>query len=299
MTERENAYLRYQQARWMRPDAHLWIRPDAARFLKPGTDPASVYPALEQKYRADQPRVPAGNPDGGQWTNGGGGHNAGRVTANPMGAVNADPGETGNLGLFEIAPREQYNSGYAQLAGEVPTSDTPGIGHNDGPEFPLDEPPEIPQQKPKTSAERTAFMRAAASWLSRNTGLAGNIYVVAMSNVEWLKERQDLILAARDGPKIYEQLQEGVGKQRRGYDDHHVVEQTWAEYFGFARSQIDDPSNLVSIPRLKHYQITGWYGAKNRQFGGLSPREYLSDKSWEERVRVGREAMILFKVLKP
>jgi len=44
----------------------------------------------------------------------------------------------------------------------------------------------------------------------------------------------------------------------RGYDDHHVVEQTWAEYFGFSRSRIDDPSNLVSIPRLKHYQITGW-----------------------------------------
>lgn len=90
-----------------------------------------------------------------------------------------------------------------------------------------------------------------------------------------------------------------MGLKRRGYDDHHVVEQTWAEYFGFSRGQIDDPSNLVSIPRLKHYQITGWYGKRSDQFGGLAPREYLSDKSWDERMRVGREAMILFKVLKP
>ena len=28
--------------------------------------------ALFRKYRPDQPRVPAGNPDGGQWTDGGG-----------------------------------------------------------------------------------------------------------------------------------------------------------------------------------------------------------------------------------
>ncbi len=29
--------------------------------------------ALERRYSPDQPRVPAGNSDGGQWTDGGGG----------------------------------------------------------------------------------------------------------------------------------------------------------------------------------------------------------------------------------
>ncbi|OPH83518.1 hypothetical protein [Nitrobacter vulgaris] len=52
-----------------------WIRPDAARFLAPGIDPRDVYPALQRKFNPDQPRVPAGNPDGGQWTDGGGGIN--------------------------------------------------------------------------------------------------------------------------------------------------------------------------------------------------------------------------------
>lgn len=135
MSAREDAYLRAQQARWMRPDAHRWIRPDAARFLRPGTDPARVYPALERKYSPSQPRVPAGNSDGGQWTEDGGGRDSGGATraAKPMGDIDAgDLSETGNLGLFEIAPREQDNSGYMQLAGEVPEGDTPGIGHNEG-----------------------------------------------------------------------------------------------------------------------------------------------------------------------
>lgn len=54
----------------MRPDAHRWLRPDAARFLAPGIDPASAFPALDRKFNPNQPRVPAGNPDGGQWTDG-------------------------------------------------------------------------------------------------------------------------------------------------------------------------------------------------------------------------------------
>lgn len=226
--------------------------------------------------------MPAGNSDGGQWTSGNGtGINSETdaaveqtdATAQPMGSIDFRDlaSEIGNLGLFEIAPRERDNSDYTQLAGDVPTDDTPGIGHNDGPELPPDEPPEIPEQKPKTSAQRTAFMRAAASWLARNSGVAAAVYVGAMNNIEWLKDRQDLIHAARDEPMTYEELQIGAARSRPGYDKHHVVEQTWAEYLGFSRSQIDDPSNLVSIPRLKHYQITGWYGKKNDQFGGLTP----------------------------
>jgi hypothetical protein len=72
MASHESVFEAAQRARWMRPDAHRWIRPDAARFLVPGTDPREVYPALQRKFNPDQPRVPAGNPDGGQWTDGGG-----------------------------------------------------------------------------------------------------------------------------------------------------------------------------------------------------------------------------------
>ncbi|WP_322516443.1 hypothetical protein SR870_02340 [Rhodopseudomonas palustris] len=53
---------------WMRPDAERWIRPDVARFLAPGALPEDVFPALDRKYNPNQPRVPKGNPDGGEWT---------------------------------------------------------------------------------------------------------------------------------------------------------------------------------------------------------------------------------------
>ncbi len=56
------AWLAREQRRWLRPDAHRWWRPEHIRFDKPSD--------LDRKYSSDQPRVPAGNPDGGQWTSG-------------------------------------------------------------------------------------------------------------------------------------------------------------------------------------------------------------------------------------
>ncbi len=64
-------FMQPNPARWMRPDADRWVRPDVARFLSPGVRPQDVFPALSRKYNPNQPRVPKGNPDGGQWTLGG------------------------------------------------------------------------------------------------------------------------------------------------------------------------------------------------------------------------------------
>lgn len=88
MSRYQDAFDAHQRARFMRPDAHRWVRPDAARFLMPGTDPASVYPALapaETKYSPNQPRVPAGNGrESGRWTDGSGGIGS---LAKPMGNI--------------------------------------------------------------------------------------------------------------------------------------------------------------------------------------------------------------------
>ena len=91
-----------------------------------------------------------------------------------------------------------------------------------------------------------------------------------------------------------------MGTKKKGYDVHHIVEQTAADREGHSGADIDGPDNLVSIPRLKHWEITGWFmRGKNDDYGGLSPREYLNGKSWEERRKVGLDALIRFKVLKP
>lgn len=62
---------------------------------------------------------------------------------------------------------------------------------------------------------------------------------------------------------------------------------------------IDSPENLVRIPTMKHWEINSWYMIGNDRFGGLSPRVYLRGKSWEERVEVGKLALIECGVLKP
>jgi hypothetical protein len=102
-----------------------------------------------------------------------------------------------------------------------------------------------------------------------------------------------------DAPKSLGELHEAVSDRKLGYHVHHIVEQTPARMRGFSEGLINGRQNLVRIPALKHWQITGWYGRPNPDYGGLSPREYLQGKGWDERVRVGHEALVEFEVLKP
>ncbi|MDF3811087.1 MULTISPECIES: hypothetical protein [Rhodopseudomonas] len=106
-------FMHPDAARWMRPDAARWIRPDVARFLIPGTDPAEVFPALDRKYSPTQPRVPAGNPDGGQWTDGGGGGPSARTGRNDSRVLSARTGRNDPRVLSDadpegVKPHEQY-----------------------------------------------------------------------------------------------------------------------------------------------------------------------------------------------
>ncbi|MFZ0846751.1 MAG: hypothetical protein WAM62_13245, partial [Pseudolabrys sp.] len=85
-------------------------------------------------------------------------------------------------------------------------------------------------------------------------------------------------------------MQQAVSTSAPGYDIHHIVEQAQAERDGFSRESIDSPDNLVRIPTLKHQEINGWYQTKNPAFDGMSPREYLSGRSWDVRRAVGLDA---------
>lgn len=134
--------------------------------------------------------------------------------------------------------------------------------------------------------------REIARWLIKHRG-----HIV--EGVSWLLEYEPSIEAYLDPPKTLEELQRAVATPKKGYDIHHIVERTSAEQDGFPRSVIDDPDNLVRIPRFKHWEINGWYGRPSESYGGLSPREYLRGKEWAERIRVGRNALIEHGVLKP
>lgn len=158
MAYRANAFARYQQTRWLRPDAARWIRPDAAKFVTHGSDVADVYPALaqrrdrefadavaqeqmvfaalraelnivvaelarrkaERKYNADQPRVSSGNSDGGQWTSGTGGSGRPRVyiAASPDSDGVGDGG-FGDSGSFGINVGDVFGDISGEIAREI------------------------------------------------------------------------------------------------------------------------------------------------------------------------------------
>lgn len=120
-----------------------------------------------------------------------------------------------------------------------------------------------------------------------------------VSASSWLYYALPNIISYLDPPKSLQELQESASTPRAGYDRHHVVEQASAEEDGYSRRRIDAPENIVSIPRMKHWEINAWYQTKNDRYQGMSPREYLRHKEWDTRERVGYEALRSFGVLKP
>ena len=71
-----------------------WMRPDWRRWWKPGheNDPIyKEYERIERKFSPDQPRVPAGSREGGQWTGGqAGGSESQGSSANGSGSDSVD-----------------------------------------------------------------------------------------------------------------------------------------------------------------------------------------------------------------
>jgi hypothetical protein len=198
-------------------------------------------------YSPDQPRVPAGSAEGGQWTSGRGG-------------VGSSEGQTGD-------------DSTVQLAGDIPQNDTP----------------EIPEERPPTPSERVGILRQLAS------GPSNWMYLLTLP--QWLHAYLPSIISYNDPPRSLEELQQNVVNPQPGYQLHHIVEQASAEEDGFSRSQIDAPENLARIPTIRHWNINAWYQRSNDDLDGLSPREFLRGRSWEDRYAIGLHALTIFGVL--
>ena len=228
------------------------------------------------EFNPDEPRVPAGNPEGGQWTSGEG-NAASASSAAAISDANSD-----NAWI----PGAQYAANDSPRAGEAP---------------PFGSPPEVPPEKPATPQLLNAFLKAAAYSLAGALLASEPIgeFVLALEAAEWLHEFRPWIDAYLDPPKSLQELQRAAQNPKDGYNIHHVVEQTPAVQDGFPRSLIDGPDNLVLIPTFKHWQISTWFSKKNAVFDNKSPREYLRGKSWEERMRIGKDALVRFGVLVP
>ena len=119
-----------------------------------------------------------------------------------------------------------------------------------------------------------------------------------IAKTTWLYHAIPTIRSYLDAPKTLEELQEDLTSMA-GYDRHHIVERSAAEEAGYPARRINNPDNIVRIPRMKHWEINAWYQTSKRELGDISPREYLKGKDWDERRRIGLEALRRFGVLAP
>ncbi len=172
----------------------------------------------------------------------------------------------------------------------------PTLGHNSGNY-------DIPPERPEDSRKRTGAIRAVARALAKIPGPIGRAaaLLTIFEGASWLREHQAEIETQLDPPKTLQELHDAVQIERPGTQIHHIVEQGPAENEGFPRSKIDAAENLVRIPKQKHQEISDWYSRRNfedTRFNGQSPRDWLRNRSWEERREFGLEVLEDFGVLK-
>jgi len=201
-------------------------------------------------FNPNQPRVPRGNREGGQWTRDGGPHT---------------PSSRSEL-VFD----EEGN-------------------------------PKLPEKRPDAPQVRNSLSKQLAKWVVQNQ--AGVRVALAIINASrWIHENGPAIRSYLDSPKALGELQRAAlqnPKAPPGYELHHIVEREAARRAGFREVLIEGWENRVLIPKYRHHEITGWFMRANWEYGGLSPREYLLGKSWDERYRVGLRALIFYGVLRP
>jgi hypothetical protein len=155
---------------------------------------------------------------------------------------------------------------------EAPNSEAIGAGDVDATDLsdarrrppnlpPIDTLSNIPGAQPKTQQERNYIAQEVA----RNARLASEyLSEIATSASHWLNEKYWEIKSFQDAPKSLGELHDGVFQaDKRGYDVHHIVEQTQARNDGHPDKIIDRADNLVLIPRYRHWEINSWFQTKN------------------------------------
>jgi hypothetical protein len=283
-------------------------------------------------YDPDQPRVAKGHSDGGQWTDTEGGENTSEILSDATPDNEWSPGsqyaqargrgsvpvrignrwfeaEGGQAARLTVAQARQYDA--VARVRELDPKWSPGpsyrrpdtvesyirileaeAGEAEAYLARLEAPPRVPNQRPQTTQEENKVIVEVAHWMARHPE-----YQIRPSS--WLYQHRVLVEAYCGPPRPMEQLQRDAAMPKFGYEIHHNVEQTPARQDHFSRREIDAPDNLLRIPRLKHWEITGWFATRNRSYDMMTPRQYLRGKSWNERVDVGWEALIKHGVVKP
>lgn len=101
-----------------------------------------------------------------------------------------------------------------------------------------------------------------------------------------------------DPPKTLQELQL-PNPDKLGYERHHIVEQNPGNRAKFGDLAIDDPSNIVYIPRLKHEEISAYYNSKpDGASSDETFRDSIADLDFQAQRQEGLAALRNVGVLK-
>jgi len=81
------------------------------------------------------------------------------------------------------------------------------------------------------------------------------------------------------------------------YENHHIVE-VGPNNGKIPDSLLQSRQNQVIIPYYLHRDISDFYSTPNERYGGMTPRDFLRGKSYEEQYQFGLMVMHKFGVLK-
>ena len=113
-----------------------------------------------------------------------------------------------------------------------------------------------------------------------------------------------------DAPKTLEELQTPPAENLLGYEQHHIVEtnpdnvtktdgEPSPSIEKFGRDAIDDPNNLVWVPRLKHEKVTADYNSADPEDPlRRLKRRVVNEMSFEDQRAAGLATLRKYGVLK-
>ncbi len=248
---------------------------------------------LERKYDPNQPRVPRGHPDGGQWTDGSGAESDGGEGDD---AEEVNPGEipfTDAEYESVLAIREEIRAILAE-AGHLDALLILAAHRRGGGK--LEELKKMLGPLRDAVAELISTNQVVRLYVLLKIAEASvrNLIGYASDPEEWeeiiAEEDFRFFERARQFKKFYEH------KSDPDRDWHHIVEKD-ADFPEWLKH---NTVNMVQIPRAKHWEISQFYSTANDDWPylGLSPREWLRGKSWEEHFEHGIDILKKFRALK-
>ena len=275
-------------------------------------------PILKNRWW-EQSRVPAGDPEGGQWTEAGGGTAGG--TASPRGYLAVPMADTARLQPASATVRAPSPAGDTMndFSGEWvrepswETGDGDG-GGDDGEVIPAGWSDKSPEAR-KALSELLRALKA-----DRKIGVAINVLEIGVEAAM----RIPAIVSAFDPPKTRgglrldpeyrdfdshgAMMRHYADERRPGYVAHHLVAQHPAnlEKFGVVQPdgrlvapRLHNTDNVVFISELLHQWITDWYNSKHPDDpAGRRRWQVLAEKDYEEQYEEGLDVLRKLKVLK-